>query len=55
VNDLIARDHLRREGVAADSPFRYDWVSQKSFDGALPFVRGFGRSTTSAISGISAF
>jgi len=37
VNDLSARDHLRREGVAADSPFRYDWVSQKSFDGALPF------------------
>ena len=37
VNDLSARDHLRREGVALDSPFRYDWVSQKSFDGALPF------------------
>ncbi len=37
VNDLSARDHLRREGVAPDSPFRYDWVSQKSFDGALPF------------------
>jgi 2-keto-4-pentenoate hydratase/2-oxohepta-3-ene-1,7-dioic acid hydratase in catechol pathway len=35
-NDLSARDHLRREGVAADSPFRFDWVSQKSFDGALP-------------------
>jgi len=37
VNDLSARDHLRRDGVAADSPFRYDWVSQKCFDGALPF------------------
>jgi 2-keto-4-pentenoate hydratase/2-oxohepta-3-ene-1,7-dioic acid hydratase in catechol pathway len=36
VNDLSARDHLRREGVAAESPFRFDWVSQKSFDGALP-------------------
>jgi len=35
-NDLSARDHLRREGVAAESPFRFDWVSQKSFDGALP-------------------
>lgn len=35
-NDLSARDHLRREAVAADSPFRFDWVSQKSFDGALP-------------------
>jgi 2-keto-4-pentenoate hydratase/2-oxohepta-3-ene-1,7-dioic acid hydratase in catechol pathway len=37
VNDLSARDHLRRAGVAADSPFHFDWVSQKSFDGALPF------------------
>jgi len=36
VNDLSARDHLRREGVASDSPFRFDWVSQKAFDGALP-------------------
>jgi len=36
VNDLSARDHLRREGVAPDSPFRFDWVSQKAFDGALP-------------------
>ena len=36
VNDLSARDHLRREGVAAESPFRFDWVSQKCFDGALP-------------------
>jgi 2-keto-4-pentenoate hydratase/2-oxohepta-3-ene-1,7-dioic acid hydratase in catechol pathway len=35
-NDLSARDHLRRDGVAAESPFRFDWVSQKSFDGALP-------------------
>jgi len=36
VNDLSARDHLKREPVAADSPFKYDWVSQKCFDGALP-------------------
>jgi 2-keto-4-pentenoate hydratase/2-oxohepta-3-ene-1,7-dioic acid hydratase in catechol pathway len=36
VNDLSARDHLRREGVAPQSPFYFDWVSQKSFDGALP-------------------
>lgn len=35
-NDLSARDHLRREGIAPESPFRFDWVSQKSFDGALP-------------------
>jgi 2-keto-4-pentenoate hydratase/2-oxohepta-3-ene-1,7-dioic acid hydratase in catechol pathway len=37
VNDLSARDHLRRPGVAVDSPFHFDWVSQKCFDGALPF------------------
>ena len=36
VNDLSARDHLRRKHVAADSPFHFDWVSQKCFDGALP-------------------
>jgi len=35
-NDLSARDHLKRDGIAADSPFKFDWVSQKSFDGALP-------------------
>jgi 2-keto-4-pentenoate hydratase/2-oxohepta-3-ene-1,7-dioic acid hydratase in catechol pathway len=37
VNDLSARDHLRRPAVPIDSPFHFDWVSQKSFDGALPF------------------
>jgi 2-keto-4-pentenoate hydratase/2-oxohepta-3-ene-1,7-dioic acid hydratase in catechol pathway len=37
VNDLSARDHVRRAGVPIDSPFHYDWVSQKVFDGALPF------------------
>lgn len=36
VNDLSARDHLKRDRVAPDSPFRFDWVSQKCFDGALP-------------------
>jgi 2-keto-4-pentenoate hydratase/2-oxohepta-3-ene-1,7-dioic acid hydratase in catechol pathway len=36
VNDLSARDHLRREGMSAESPFRFDWLSAKSFDGALP-------------------
>jgi 2-keto-4-pentenoate hydratase/2-oxohepta-3-ene-1,7-dioic acid hydratase in catechol pathway len=36
VNDLSARDHLRRKSVAVDSPFHFDWVSQKCFDGALP-------------------
>jgi 2-keto-4-pentenoate hydratase/2-oxohepta-3-ene-1,7-dioic acid hydratase in catechol pathway len=37
VNDLSARDHLKRPGVKIDSPFHFDWVSQKCFDGALPF------------------
>jgi len=36
VNDLSARDHLKRDSVPADSPFRFDWVSQKCFEGALP-------------------
>ena len=36
VNDLSARDHIRRSGVPAESPFCFDWVSHKSFDGALP-------------------
>jgi len=36
VNDLSARDHLQRAQVAPDSPFRFDWVSQKGFEGALP-------------------
>src|SRR5262249_4262558 len=36
VNDLSARDHLKRDKVPPDSPFRFDWVSQKCFEGALP-------------------
>jgi 2-keto-4-pentenoate hydratase/2-oxohepta-3-ene-1,7-dioic acid hydratase in catechol pathway len=36
VNDLSARDHLKRDQVPAESPFRFDWVSQKCFEGALP-------------------
>jgi 2-keto-4-pentenoate hydratase/2-oxohepta-3-ene-1,7-dioic acid hydratase in catechol pathway len=36
VNDLSARDHLKREKVPLESPFRFDWVSQKCFDGSLP-------------------
>ena len=34
-NDLSARDVMMRE-VKATSPFRYDWVGQKCFDGACP-------------------
>ena len=35
-NDLSARDVMRRDKVEPSSPFRFDWVSQKCFDGACP-------------------
>jgi 2-keto-4-pentenoate hydratase/2-oxohepta-3-ene-1,7-dioic acid hydratase in catechol pathway len=35
-NDLSARDHVVRPGAPADSPFRFDWLSHKGFDGACP-------------------
>ncbi len=35
-NDLSARDAMRREGMSKTSPFHYDWVGQKCFDGACP-------------------
>ncbi len=35
-SDLSARDLSTRPHLASTSPFRYDWVSQKSFDGACP-------------------
>lgn len=35
-NDLSARDAMRRELNPPTSPFHYDWVSQKCFDGACP-------------------
>lgn len=35
-NDLSARDFTARPNVPESSPFRYDWISQKSFDGACP-------------------
>ena len=36
VNDLSARDYVVRPNIAADSPFRFDWLSHKGFDGACP-------------------
>ncbi len=36
VNDLSARDHLKRHGIAENSPFRFDWIGQKCFDGSCP-------------------
>jgi 2-keto-4-pentenoate hydratase/2-oxohepta-3-ene-1,7-dioic acid hydratase in catechol pathway len=35
-NDLSARDFVVRPNVPESSPFRYDWIAQKSFDGACP-------------------
>lgn len=35
-NDLSARDYVARPGIAADSPFRFDWLSHKGFDGSCP-------------------
>ncbi len=35
-NDLSARDFVKRPNVSDTSPFRFDWVSQKCFDGACP-------------------
>lgn len=35
-NDLSARDFTTRPQISPTSPFRYDWVSQKNFDGACP-------------------
>jgi 2-keto-4-pentenoate hydratase/2-oxohepta-3-ene-1,7-dioic acid hydratase in catechol pathway len=35
-NDLSARDMGRRPQVSDTSPFKYDWVAHKSFDGSCP-------------------
>lgn len=35
-NDLSARDLTRRPHVADSSPFKFDWIGQKNFDGACP-------------------
>jgi 2-keto-4-pentenoate hydratase/2-oxohepta-3-ene-1,7-dioic acid hydratase in catechol pathway len=35
-NDLSARDVSRRQGISDTSPFKFDWVAQKCFDGACP-------------------
>ena len=35
-NDLSARDLTRRQHIADVSPFKYDWIGQKCFDGACP-------------------
>ena len=35
-NDLSARDNLRRDNVDASSPFRFDWIGHKCFEGSCP-------------------
>jgi len=35
-NDLSARDAMKRDKNPVASPFHYDWVSQKCFDGSCP-------------------
>jgi 2-keto-4-pentenoate hydratase/2-oxohepta-3-ene-1,7-dioic acid hydratase in catechol pathway len=35
-NDLSARDRMARDKVDISSPFRYDWIGHKNFDGACP-------------------
>ena len=35
-NDLSARDRMSRKGVNSATPFFYDWVGHKSFEGACP-------------------
>jgi len=35
-NDISARDLSRRNGVADTSPFKWDWIGQKVFDGCCP-------------------
>jgi 2-keto-4-pentenoate hydratase/2-oxohepta-3-ene-1,7-dioic acid hydratase in catechol pathway len=35
-SDLSARDLFVRPHLPASSPFKYDWISQKNFDGACP-------------------
>jgi 2-keto-4-pentenoate hydratase/2-oxohepta-3-ene-1,7-dioic acid hydratase in catechol pathway len=35
-NDLSARDVMKREKNPTTSPFHYDWLSQKCFDGSCP-------------------
>lgn len=35
-NDMSARDRFMRPGIPMESPFRYDWIGHKNFDGSCP-------------------
>jgi 2-keto-4-pentenoate hydratase/2-oxohepta-3-ene-1,7-dioic acid hydratase in catechol pathway len=35
-NDLSARDNLKRDKVDISSPFRFDWIGHKCFNGSCP-------------------
>ncbi len=39
-NDLSARDIMKREQLPDSSPFKFDWVAQKCFDGCCPLGPG---------------
>jgi 2-keto-4-pentenoate hydratase/2-oxohepta-3-ene-1,7-dioic acid hydratase in catechol pathway len=36
INDLSARDFMKRPKATPGSAMEYDWISQKNFDGACP-------------------
>lgn len=35
-NDLSARDNLKRDQIDPSSPFRFDWIGHKCFNGSCP-------------------
>ncbi|MFS8977886.1 fumarylacetoacetate hydrolase family protein [Cupriavidus necator] len=35
-NDLSARDNLKRDKIDVSSPFRFDWIGHKCFNGSCP-------------------
>lgn len=35
-NDLSARDNLKRDQIDVSSPFRFDWIGHKCFNGSCP-------------------
>jgi 2-keto-4-pentenoate hydratase/2-oxohepta-3-ene-1,7-dioic acid hydratase in catechol pathway len=39
-NDLSARDLMRRANSDEHSPFKYDWIGHKCFDGSCPSDHG---------------
>lgn len=44
-NDVSARDNLTRQGVDLSSPFRFDWIGHKCFEGSCPIGPVFTPAT----------